>query len=77
MLVVGGGAAAFGAQGADVGGVSGERLDVEGCGFVGVVDRVFDAEHSSCVPKLFLCFVAAQEPDFLDGVVEGCCATVY
>jgi hypothetical protein len=58
----------------DFRGAGGQRFHVEACGLVGIGCVPFYAEESDAALEFALCFIAAQEPDFLDGVVERCCA---
>ena len=74
MLHVGRGTAAFLPESLDFRRAGGKGFHVEAFGLVGVRGVPFYAEEGDAALELALCFVAAQEPDFLDGVVECCCA---
>jgi len=67
---VGGITAAFCSQALDFRGAGREGFDVVACWFMAVVAEPLDAENIAAVFEFLLCFVAAQEPDFLEGVVD-------
>jgi hypothetical protein len=70
MLCVGVGALAFRSESLDLGGVGGESFDVIACWLVTVTFEPPNTKGYSAVLEFLFCFVAAQEPDFLDKVVN-------